>query len=165
MLSQVSIAVAISCLLHLRSAVGKTALTVYATPVIARMCGFPLASLTVVHNFACSFTMMLLGFYVLNLSSSILLMMRRCMTHLRLQCQSHGLTGTFMITCKRLNLSAQFAIFWIVLCCSNIYVLYTSNNGVTMGNRHRYFIPLVAFSESCSTPVVKTLYLIYIQLI
>lgn len=155
MLSQVSIAVAISCLLQLRSVAGKAALTIYATPVIARMCGFPLASLTVVHNFACSFTMMFLGFYVLNLSSSILMLLRRCMTHLRIQCQSHGLTGAFMSTCKRLHLSEQFAIFWIVLCCSNIYVLYMSNETPAMVNRHRYFIPLVAFSESCSTPVVR----------
>lgn len=161
-LSQVMLAVVVSCLLNFRGGLMRASLTAFSLPIVARLCGVPLEKLHVVHNFSSCFAMILICFYALNVVPHLLSILRQFEMRMKVSLQELGLVRTMIDLWNRLELPSLLALFWVVLCSTEIYVTYKggTNHLILEENSYRhtgsaawYIRCLLVFANCCKTPL------------
>lgn len=147
-LSQVMLAVVVSCLLSIRNDFARASLTVCAVPIVARLCGFPVEKLHVAHNFACCFLMLMACFYVLNGVPNVLSLLRRVESKIKDLIVTRGYWRATMAVWRWAKLPLLFAVFWCVLCLTELYSMRKTNSSIPF-----YAQALYSMANSCATPL------------
>lgn len=149
-LAQLMLCVVQSCLLDLQSDVARIMLAVFLIPVIARMCGFPVARLILAHNVACSLAMLFICIYVLNKVPTLILSVRRSYRVLRAVLIVRGIGDGAVTVWRRLKFAELLTLAWLTMFFVRIYVDVVDKE---RGWEHAGAIFLSAIAESTSTPL------------
>ncbi|RUS84263.1 hypothetical protein EGW08_007956 [Elysia chlorotica] len=150
-LAQVFIAALVAYLMEIKNWV-KFTLLAFALPVVARLVGFPVAELHLVHNFATVYTILLILFCIFNNLGSIIDICKEGISMAVVTIQTFGIIPVALTFWKTMFLPAQLLLFWGLMFVLQIYV---SVYGESIGLWHEGWLVvlLASMGECCATPV------------
>uniref|UniRef100_A0A0K0CTN6 Large ribosomal subunit protein bL19m n=1 Tax=Angiostrongylus cantonensis TaxID=6313 RepID=A0A0K0CTN6_ANGCA len=139
-----------SCVLGLESDLGRALLTVFTLPIVARMSGFPLEKLIIVHNIACSLVMLFICIYVLNRVPDMVHGMRIAFRQVKAIFVVRGLAGGFVTIWRRLRIAELMTCAWLTMFTIRLYIEIWEK-GCTW--REAGPALLASIAESTNTPI------------
>ncbi|KAE9418156.1 hypothetical protein Angca_009729 [Angiostrongylus cantonensis] len=149
-LAQLMLSVVQSCVLGLESDLGRALLTVFTLPIVARMSGFPLEKLIIVHNIACSLVMLFICIYVLNRVPDMVHGMRIAFRQVKAIFVVRGLAGGFVTIWRRLRIAELMTCAWLTMFTIRLYIEIWEK-GCTW--REAGPALLASIAESTNTPI------------
>lgn len=147
----------------------KILLLIYATPIIARICSYPVADLHLIHNFAFMTALLLVVFYIFNHIPQVLDLIKTALQKVMLAVQLYGWVPFILAMWFKILLPVQFLIFWLVLFILQLWKYFAVANHPVMAEGW-VVVLLASIGECCVTPVslmgicVTVSYLSYIIL-
>lgn len=150
-LAQVFIAALVAYLMEIRNWV-KFTLLAFALPVVARLVGFRVTDLHLVHNFAIVYTILLVLFCIFNNLGNIIDIGKEGINVTVMSFRTFGIIPVVLTFWRTMALPVQLLLFWGLMYLSQIYVyVYTENQGIW---QEGWLVVLLAsMGECCATPV------------
>ncbi|CAG5118862.1 unnamed protein product [Candidula unifasciata] len=150
-LAQLFIAAIVAYLMEITNWV-KFTLLAFALPVVARLMGFPVTELHLVHNFASVYTILLVLFCIFNNLGNIIDICKEGINVTVMSFRTFGIIPVIMSFWRTMALPVQLLLFWGLMFLSQIYVyVYTDNLG--LWQEGWLVVLLASMGECCATPV------------
>ncbi|GFN84190.1 RING finger protein 145-like [Plakobranchus ocellatus] len=150
-LAQVFIAALVAYLMEIKNWV-KFTLLAFALPVVARLVGFPVSELHLVHNFATVYTILLILFCIFNHLGSIIDICKEGIYVAGVTVQTFGIIPVALTFWRTMALPAQLLLFWGLMFLLQIYV-YVYGEHIGLLHEGWLVILLASMGECCATPV------------
>ncbi|GFS24192.1 RING finger protein 145-like [Elysia marginata] len=150
-LAQVFIAAVVAYLMEIKNWV-KFTLLAFALPVVARLVGFPVAELHLIHNFSTVYTILLIVFCIFNNLGSIIDICKEGISMAVITVQTFGLIPVALTFWKTMALPAQLLLFWGIMFALQIY-FYVYGESIGLWHEGWPVVLLASMGECCATPV------------
>lgn len=149
--TQVFIAAVVAYLMEIENWV-KFTLLAFTLPVVARLTGFPVSELHLVHDFATVYTILLILFCIFNNLGTIIDICKEGINVAIVSFRTFGIIPVALTFWRTMALPVQLVLFWGLMFLSQIYVyVYTENLGIWQEGW--LVILLASMGECCATPV------------
>ncbi|XP_005089479.1 RING finger protein 145 [Aplysia californica] len=150
-LAQVFIAAVVAYLMEIENWVKFTLLS-FALPVVARLVGFPVAELHLVHNFATVYTILLVLFCIFNNLGNIIDTCKEGINFAVISFRAFGIIPVALTFWRTMALPVQLLLFWWLMYLSQLYVYVYSDN-LGLWQEGWLVVLLASMGECCATPV------------
>lgn len=149
--AQVLIAAVVAYLMEIKNWV-KFTLLAFALPVVARLMGFPVADLHLVHDFSTIYTILLILFCIFNNLGNIIDICKEGISMSVASFRIFGIIPVALSFWRTMALPVQLLLFWGLMFLTQIYVyVYSDNLGIW---QEGWLVVLLAsMGECCATPV------------
>ena len=126
-LAQVFIAAVVAYLMEIENWVKFTLLS-FALPVMARLAGFPVEDLHLIHNFATVYTILLILFCIFNNLGDIIDICKEGIDLVVISVRAFGIIPVALSFWKTMALPTQLLLFWVIMFISQLYVYFNTDN-------------------------------------
>ncbi|KAH9500092.1 hypothetical protein Btru_076584 [Bulinus truncatus] len=149
--AQVLIAAVVAYLMEIENWV-KFTLLAFALPVVARLAGFPVSELHLVHDFATVYTILLILFCIFNNLGNIIDICKEGINVAIGAFRTFGVIPVVLTFWRTMAVPIQLVLFWGLMFLSQIYVYIHSEN-LGIWQEGWLVILLASMGECCATPV------------
>ena len=150
-LAQVFIAAIVAYLVEIENWVKFTLLS-FSLPVVARLAGFPVEELHLVHNFATVYTILLVLFCVFNNLGDIIDTCKEGVNFAVISIRAFGILPVALTFWRTMAVPVQLLLFWVLMYLSQIYV-YLYSDSLGLWEEGWLVVLLASMGECCATPV------------
>ncbi|KAK3601387.1 hypothetical protein CHS0354_037703 [Potamilus streckersoni] len=130
----------------------KYTFLVFTAPVIARIAGLSVKDLSIVHNFATIYVILMVMFYILNNLGYAMDILKDGINQVVEAARIFGWIPVLMIFWQTVMLPVQLLTFWISLFSVQLYVYFSSDNNPIV-QEGTMVVFLAAIGDCCGTPI------------